>query len=127
MKKQNYGYLLFLLLVPVVVIYYLFMKKRGARRPVIVRRVFPPKVKVQEALKVENLKPESTFASNGLNDRQMRVMDYISERGEGKVSDMVKLFAQTDRTLRRDLNKLEKMGFVKRNGSTKSVNYTLAK
>lgn len=118
MKKENaLRKLLFLLLIPIVVFMYFFNKKRK-------ENALDQKI---DELKDENLQPAPVFASNGLNDRQMKILDYISEKGSGKVSEMVTFFAQTDRTLRRDLNKLEGLGFVKRSGSTKSVSYTLSK
>lgn len=118
-KENNFRYLLFLLLVPVIVLVYLF-KKKNAKQDNYFR------VEEVSDEQAENLEPQQTFASNGLNDRQMKILDYVSKNEVGKVSDMVKIFSQTDRTLRRDLNKLEGMGFVKRSGSTKSVSYTLA-
>lgn len=118
MKKEKIlRKFLFILLVPVVVFMYFFYKKQ---------KINMLNEKLDD-LKDENLQPASVFVSNGLNDRQMKIMDYISEKGSGKVSEMARFFSQTDRTLRRDLNKLERLGFVKRSGSTKSVSYTLSK
>lgn len=116
MKNENKArQLLFLLLIPVVIFMYFLGKKSKKLK----------EIEVIDDLKKDNLEPIQTFVSSGLNDRQMKVLGYISDNGSGKVSDMVKIFSQTDRTLRRDLNKLEGMGFVKRSGSTKSVSYTL--
>lgn len=115
MKKKTFNplYILFALLVPVVVIMYFF--KKGKKGIVVDRNEY-------------DFKPEVEITPNGINQRQLKILSYMRENdGVGKVSDMVKMFSETDRTLRRDLNKLEGLGVVKRSGSTKSVSYTLSK
>lgn len=115
MKKNSFNplYVLFALLVPVVVIMYLF--KRGKKGVVLDRQSY-------------DFQPDSEVTPNGLNERQLKIVAYMRENnGFGRVSDMVKMFSETDRTLRRDLNKLEGLGVVSRSGSTKSVSYSLSK
>jgi DNA-binding MarR family transcriptional regulator len=115
MKKKTFNplYILFALLVPVIVIMYFF--KKGKKGIVVDRNEY-------------DFQPEVEITPNGINQRQLKVLSYMRENGGvGKVSDMVKMFSETDRTLRRDLNKLEGLGVVKRSGSTKSVSYTLSK
>ena len=105
--------ILFLLLVPVVVIMYIVKVIKGKNLVVANNDV---------------IEEEKGFVPQGLNDRQVKIVDYMRRNGGcGKVSDMVSLFSATDRTLRRDLNKLEGLGVVKRSGSTKSVSYSLSK
>lgn len=119
MKKNslNPKYFLFLLLVPFAIFLYffkIFSKKRGVAVPVPQEFDFVPE--------------PSVVTPNGLNDRQMAILEYMrGNNGIGRVSEMVTLFSQTDRTLRRDLNKLEALRVVIRSGSTKSVVYSLAK
>lgn len=115
MKSRNdfasYSKLLFVLLIPVVIAIYFFQKFKS-KNIVVDREEY-------------DFVPDEDV--HGLNTRQMQVLDYMKRNGsEGRVSEMVKEFSETDRTLRRDLNKLEKMGLVKRSGSTKSVSYTLS-
>lgn len=118
MKKITPVYILFLFLVPVAVIYYIFLKLN--------------KKKGYEILEVDNNKRrteivETPVVPNGLNSRQLDIVAQIEKTGEGRVSELMKIFKTTDRTLRRDFNKLESMGLVKKSGSTKSASYRLVK
>ncbi|KIL38330.1 DeoR faimly transcriptional regulator [Gordoniibacillus kamchatkensis] len=49
-----------------------------------------------------------------LNDRQKQVMDQLNRAGEVKVTELKERFDVTEMTVRRDLEKLEQMGLVKR-------------
>jgi predicted HTH transcriptional regulator len=116
MKKNNINPLsiLFIFLVPVIIFVYLF------------KVVFKILKKAPVKLPEYDFIPEKEVSPNGLNQRQLEIIEYMrNNKGVGRVSEMVKLFSQTDRTIRRDLNKLEGLGVVKRTGSTKSVSYTL--
>lgn len=118
MKKNNINPLsiLFVFLVPVIIFVYLFK--------VIFKLVKKAPVKLPEY----DFVPEKEVSPNGLNQRQMEIIEYMRKNdGIGRVSELVKMFSQTDRTIRRDLNKLDGLGVVRRTGSTKSVSYTLKK
>ncbi|RED57243.1 DeoR/GlpR family DNA-binding transcription regulator [Cohnella lupini] len=52
--------------------------------------------------------------SSGLNERQQRIVDELKYKGEVKISDLKERFEVTDMTVRRDLEKLEKIGELKR-------------
>lgn len=112
MKKNNYAFLLMILLAPATVLLYIYyvLTKKKVKNSV-----------VENVLNIET----KEISENGLNERQMNILEYIKRNGGGRVSDMVDEFHATDRTLRRDLNKLENLGFVVRNGSTKSVSYKI--
>jgi DeoR family fructose operon transcriptional repressor len=49
-----------------------------------------------------------------LNERQKKVIEQLTQHGEVKVPELKELFAVTEMTVRRDLEKLENMGLVKR-------------
>lgn len=63
-----------------------------------------------------------------LSERQEQIMDFIDKVDEMAVSDIVQKFKEvTPRTLRRDLEKLENLGFVKQIGKTKDSKYKKTK
>lgn len=106
MKRVNPFSIIFFFLVPLIVIYYLFLRSKREANP---QGIVNNEVDLDD-----------------LNSRQKDIFKYIQRHGEGKVSTMLNDFkGVTDRTLRRDLNKLERIGIVKRSGSTKSVVYRL--
>lgn len=49
-----------------------------------------------------------------LNRRQEQIYDFLNKHGELKVNDLKEKFKVVDMTIRRDLEKMEKMGLVKR-------------
>lgn len=49
-----------------------------------------------------------------LNQRQQRIMDLITRNGEVKLSELKEMFDVTEMTIRRDLEKLESSGSVRR-------------
>jgi DeoR/GlpR family transcriptional regulator of sugar metabolism len=51
---------------------------------------------------------------NGLNDRQQKILDRTALQGEVKIVDLKNAFQVTDMTIRRDLEKLEETGSIKR-------------
>jgi len=53
-------------------------------------------------------------ANSGLNDRQQKILDRIALENEVKVVDLKTYFQVTDMTIRRDLEKLEETGAIKR-------------
>lgn len=64
--------------------------------------------------------------NGGLNTRQEDILGFIRSNSNAKMSDVSKLFAQvTPRTLRRDLEKLEQLGFLKQEGKTRDAVYKI--
>ena len=118
MKKVNPAYFLFLLLVPISIVYYIFLVLR--------KKKTTPFVSLKSNERTIEI-VDTHLMPNGLNPRQMDLIKYLEIQTEGKVSDLVKTFGTTDRTLRRDFNKLENLGLVKKSGSTKSASYRLVK
>ncbi len=49
-----------------------------------------------------------------LNERQEEILDIINRNGEGRVNDFRSRFGVTDMTIRRDLEKLEQKGLLRR-------------
>lgn len=121
MKSRDFSKYIFLLLVPVAILYYIFIliKKKNLAIP------------VEKFDTLETSMPkdsEEIITPNGFNKRQLDIIKYLENGESGKVSELLKLFpGVTDRTLRRDFNKLEILGVVKKSGSTKSATYTLLK
>ncbi|WP_139997272.1 DeoR/GlpR family DNA-binding transcription regulator [Paenibacillus paridis] len=52
--------------------------------------------------------------STGLNDRQKQIINLLRKDGEVKIAELKDFFSVTDMTLRRDLEKLEQTGLLKR-------------
>ncbi|KKP47507.1 MAG: hypothetical protein UR39_C0004G0023 [Candidatus Woesebacteria bacterium GW2011_GWA1_33_30] len=62
-----------------------------------------------------------------LSERQMRLMEYISDQGGAPMADLKKLIPMvSEDTILRDLQGLTKKGIIKKEGSTKSARYLLA-
>ncbi|MFD0673081.1 DeoR/GlpR family DNA-binding transcription regulator [Cohnella sp. GCM10027633] len=53
-------------------------------------------------------------ANQGLNDRQQQMLDRIGRTGEAKIAYLKEAFQVTEMTIRRDLEKLEETGAIKR-------------
>ncbi|MCD9020422.1 DeoR/GlpR family DNA-binding transcription regulator [Cohnella silvisoli] len=51
---------------------------------------------------------------SGLNERQQKILERIAMEGEVKIPALKQLFQVTDMTIRRDLEKLEEAGSIKR-------------
>ncbi len=63
-----------------------------------------------------------------LNERQKKVLELLSLRGEITVDEiMKKIKGVSERTLRRDMNKLGDMGFCIKEGNTKGSKYIYTK
>ncbi|MDO8340923.1 MAG: Fic family protein [Candidatus Woesebacteria bacterium] len=63
-----------------------------------------------------------------LTERQMRLMEYISDQGSVPMLDLKKLIPMvSEDTILRDLNSLLKKGIIKKEGSTKSSRYVFAR
>lgn len=50
----------------------------------------------------------------GLNERQRQIIERLEADGEIRITDMKAMFAVTEMTIRRDLEKLEQMGILRR-------------
>ena len=50
----------------------------------------------------------------GLNERQQQIMEMLSREGEVRIRDLKEHFSVTEMTLRRDLEKMEQIGVLKR-------------
>lgn len=62
-----------------------------------------------------------------LSERQMRLMEYISDQGGAPMSALKKLIPMvSEDTILRDLQGLANKGIIKKEGSTKSARYVLA-
>ncbi len=71
----------------------------------------------------EVIKNETVF---DLNERQEEIYEMIRSGGELTMSDITdSISAVSTRTLRRDMNKLEKLGLIARSGKTKDSVYKL--
>ncbi|WP_027091922.1 DeoR/GlpR family DNA-binding transcription regulator [Cohnella thermotolerans] len=53
-------------------------------------------------------------AQSNLNDRQRQMLERISREGEVRIADLREAFGVTEMTIRRDLEKLEETGSIKR-------------
>ena len=61
---------------------------------------------------------------SGLNSRQEKILDILCKRGEVTVEELLgEIGGITERTLRRDMRKLEEMGWSKKEGNTKGSRY----
>lgn len=61
-----------------------------------------------------------------LSERQMRLMEYISDQGSAPMADLRKLIPMvSEDTILRDLKVLQDKGIIKKEGSTKSARYIL--
>ena len=62
-----------------------------------------------------------------LSERQMRLMEYVSDQGGAPMSSLKKLIPMvSEDTVLRDLQGLANKGIIKKEGSTKSARYVLA-
>ena len=87
-----------------------------------------PIVKAVPKAQVVRVKAEKKPAKNkyGLNPRQNDLLKFIKNNDASTMYDISKVFSKvTQRTLRRDLEKLEKTGLVKQDGKTRNSVYKL--
>lgn len=63
-----------------------------------------------------------------LSERQMRLMEYISDQNGAPMADLRKLISMvSEDTILRDLKALQDKGIIKKEGSTKSARYVIAR
>jgi predicted HTH transcriptional regulator len=71
-------------------------------------------------------KTQKSGDQNQLTDRQSEIFEFISRNKEAKMLDLTKSFKNvTERTLRRDLARLQELNLIGKKGSTKSSVYFL--
>lgn len=68
---------------------------------------------------------EKYFRDLGLNERQIKAIEYIKKNGKISNIEYSKLTNMTDRTIRRDLSELIDYKIIKKHGKTKGAYYTL--
>ncbi len=74
---------------------------------------------------VRNVRKEK---NENLNDRQKKILDVLKKDKEVTVDLLLKkISGVSERTFRRDMNKFESLGYIKKTGSTKSAKYILKK
>lgn len=79
-------------------------------------------MKQQAEIKKQTSKP--TNAAFQLSDRQEQIYQFIKQGGEANMPAISSLISGvTDRTLRRDMTKLEKLGLVRQVGKTRNSVY----
>jgi predicted HTH transcriptional regulator len=111
MKMKRVSFILFCLLAPVIVVYYLFLKIKDLRNNANCCKNDSDCCKEEKMVEAPRLD---------------KILKYLQTNKSATVPQLLTLFPNvTDRTLRRDLNKMEKQRLVVRSGSTKSVFYTL--
>ncbi len=72
--------------------------------------------------KREPLEKEKEFSE--LNERQRGILELLSSKGEITVEQLMgDIKGVTERTFRRDMKKLEQLGFSKKQGNTKGSKY----
>ncbi len=65
---------------------------------------------------------------NGLNQRQLKIMDFLANKTVASIKDIGKEFKGiSERTLRRDLQDLVLQKFAAKKGSTKNAEYSIIK
>ncbi len=65
-----------------------------------------------------------SLSVNNLNLRQQQLLDYLRTNLDSKMSNVSAAFSTvTPRTLRRDMEKLESMGFIRQQGKTRDTVY----
>ena len=81
------------------------------------RKALPKKVNKKDKVDVE-------VESIKLSDRQERIVKELIEKGKMYPSELQELLSDVSaRTVRRDMNSLEKKGLVEQKGTTKSTYY----
>ena len=75
----------------------------------------------QKRKKIDN---QSIKKDGNLNERQKNLLEKLKSKDVSTVSEINDSFPEVStRTLRRDLSKLEKLGFIKQLGKTKNTRY----
>jgi Fic family protein len=118
--KKILGFLL-----PIVGIFLLF-KYLGKQEGPIRERVIEKKEEGSSKRKVVQSLPKAV--AQDLNNRQKEILKLFNKREVLLPTDIYSVAPNVStRTLRRDMDKLEELGFVLKEGSTKDTKYILKK
>ena len=128
MKRRNrnsrgiFWYLFTLLSFGLGVILYIFIRRNKKDDPQIGKEAASDTKKVSKPKQIVNKnKPESI---KKLSKRQEVICAALKKQGSISTSDLSELVPDVSvRTLRRDMDKLEKLGIAQQKGSTKSTYY----
>ncbi|KKR06431.1 MAG: hypothetical protein UT34_C0001G0472 [candidate division WS6 bacterium GW2011_GWF2_39_15] len=116
-ERKSKGLGIILGIIGVGAVAYLLLKKKRSIED-------RPSIHEEEALPRRNIRIVKKGADAGLNSRQKKLLDAISGSNGLNTMSMLKVVRNTtDRTLRRDLNRMMEMGLVYKQGSTKSSKY----
>lgn len=109
----------------------ILMEKHGLKKPFYEAgkasfqvTFFGPRDKILDLIKDSRV---TDLRGLGLNERQIKVLNYLQEKGGLARSSIQEFLGTTKKTVTRDLNRLIKKGFVKREGVSKSAKYGLVK
>lgn len=107
-KKNTESFLIYLIAVlSAVFVFFVFFKKKPLKKEYDLE---------DEVLVLEE--------PNLLNSRQEKILSFLEKDGEVTVEVLLeKVGGVTERTLRRDMNKLVGFGIVKKQGNTKGSKY----
>lgn len=88
---------------------------------------FPQKVPSKKSTKKKIVTSTKSAKGISLNERQSELLSYISNKGSVGMSEISQNFINvSERTLRRDMDKLESLGKVTQLGRTKNSTYKLS-
>lgn len=83
-----------------------------------------PVNKVKKLGETSPKKQKSKSRAPKLNRRQMDIMDLLNNKGKVAMKNIERKFTKVNvRTLRRDLEKLQKLELIQKEGSTKASTY----
>jgi len=81
-----------------------------------------PKEKIMELVKPSN---ETDLHKEGLNERQVKILNYLQAKHEVSSAQYQELTGATERTAQRDIKLLLKKGFVTKNRTGKNTHYRI--
>ncbi len=91
-------------------------------------RKIEKKKEVKEKPKVKKVLKKKEVKENNLNDRQNDILSMLKKEKEVKIENIMgEIVGVSERTLRRDMNKLEELGYSKKVGTTKACKYIFVK
>lgn len=97
---------------------FLLLKREYNKIGEELKKFFPKKPEEKESVKI----------SEGLNERQKRILEILREKEKVQVRELKEFFSETSkRTLRRDLEELLKKELVERSGEWNQIFYNLSR
>lgn len=84
---------------------------------------YGPGEKILELVRPSN---ELDLRTLGLNERQIKVLNYLQKKGDLFRKEIEGFLGATKKTTNRDLGELIEKGFIKREGESKKARYKLA-